>query len=353
MKKSLLFIITIISVINHSLFAQDSLQLKAPLKIGIKVTPPFVVEENGHFDGLSIRSWEMINDELGLEYEYVTFETLENLLSAVETGAVDMSINPITVTTQRMERMDFSQPYFISETVAAKKDDSNFLYFVKNILSWDFFKAIFLLVAVIFIFGFLVWLFERKHNKEEFGGKWKGLAQGFWWSAVTMTTVGYGDKSPKTLGGRIVGFIWMFAAIIMISSLTAGIASSLTYQSLQGTIQSLNDLENMKVSTISGSSADELLSQYNIKSKKVDFLSDAIKQVSEEQVDVIVYDKPILKYAIEESEMSRDILISDVSFKKDYYSYSFPKNSPLYSTIDTNLIALLKTTQWNTLIDDY
>lgn len=353
MKKIISLLVLILSITNFSVLAQDSLQLQAPLKIGIKVTPPFVVEENGRYNGLSIRSWEMINEDLGWDYEYVTFDTLEKLLKAVETGAVDMSINPITVTTQRMERMDFSQPYFISETVAAKKNDSNFLYFIKNILSWDFFKAIFLLVAIIFIFGFLVWLFERKHNKEEFGGKWKGLAQGFWWSAVTMTTVGYGDKSPRTLGGRIVGFIWMFAAIIMISSLTAGIASSLTYQSLQGTIQSLKDLENMNVVTIRGSSADELLSQYSIKSKKVDFLSDALEQISKDKSDVIVYDKPILKYAIEESDDKGDILISDVSFKKDYYSYSFPKDSPLYSTIDTNLIALLKTTQWNALIENY
>ncbi|GAA5039099.1 hypothetical protein GCM10011506_37840 [Marivirga lumbricoides] len=352
MKKALLFLLLI--TIGYSAFAtQDSLQIQSPIKIGIKVTPPFVTKQNGGYDGLSIRSWEMINEKLDLDYEYVTFETLEELLSAVESGSVDMSINPITVTTQRMERMDFSQPYFISETVAAKKNDSNFLYFINNILSWNFFKALFLLVAVIFLFGFLVWIFERKNNKEEFGGKWKGLAQGFWWSAVTMTTVGYGDKSPRTLGGRIVGFVWMFAAIIMISSLTAGIASSLTYQSLQGTIRNLNDLEKMKVVTIKGSSADELLSQYNIRSKKVDFLSDAIQQISEDKSGVIVYDRPILKYAIEESDNKEDILISDISFKKDYYSYSFPKNSPLYYTINTNLIAILKTTQWNSLVGDY
>ncbi|MGO2102628.1 MAG: ion channel [Psychroflexus halocasei] len=43
-----------------------------------------------------------------------------------------------------------------------------------------------------------------------------------------MTTVGYGDKSPLSLGGRIVGLIWMFMAVIILSSLTAGIASALT-----------------------------------------------------------------------------------------------------------------------------
>lgn len=42
----------------------------------------------------------------------------------------------------------------------------------------------------------------------------KGLGQAVWWAAVTMTTVGYGDKAPKTLGGRVVAVAWMLASIV-------------------------------------------------------------------------------------------------------------------------------------------
>lgn len=337
-----------------SVFAQDSVNTNnQTIKIGLKETPPFVVSENGKYSGLSIRSWEMINEKVGLDYEYVIFDTLDKLLKAIETGEVDMSINPVTVTTKRMERMDFSQPYFISETVAAKKSDSNFMYILQNVFSWNFMKAILILVGVILLFGVLVWFFERKKNEEEFGGVLKGISQGFWWSAVTMTTVGYGDKSPKTLGGRIVGFIWMFAAIILISSLTAGIASSLTFKSLQGAIQNINDLDKFKVVTVAQSSAEELLNQYNINSEKVNFLSDAVEMVSKNEADVIIYDKPILTYALEKSGDKDKILLSERSLKKDYYSYSFPKKSALYTLIDTNLVDLLKTTEWNTVIDKY
>ncbi len=354
MLKTLIYTLLISLLSNLSIFAQDSVSaISEPIKIGLKETPPFVVSNNGKYEGLSIQSWEMINEDTGLQYEYVAFETLEKLLDAIESCEVDMSINPVTVTTQRMERMDFSQPYFISETVVAKKNDSNFMYIIRNVLSWNFLKAILILVGVILLFGLLVWFFERKKNKEEFGGIWKGISQGFWWSAVTMTTVGYGDKSPQTLGGRIVGFIWMFTAIILISSLTAGIASSLTFKSLQGTVQSLNDLDKFKVVTVKQSSAEELLNQYNIKCKKVDFLGDAIKMVEEDKADVIIYDKPILNYALDQFEQSTDILISEKSFKMDYYSYSFPKNSPLYTSIDTKLVDLLKTTEWNAVIEKY
>jgi polar amino acid transport system substrate-binding protein len=257
------FSLVLIGLINFQLYAQvqDSLITTKTIKIGLKDAPPFVMQnDRGEYEGISLESWNMVNEQLQVHFEYEYYETLEGLLQAVEDGDVDMSINPVTVTKHRMQQMDFSQPYFISETTVAKKKESSIMNFLNNIISWQFFSAIALLVSVILIFGFLIWLFERKRNHEEFGGTLKGIGQGFWWSAVTMTTVGYGDKAPKTLGGRVIGFIWMFLAIILISSLTAGIASSLTVQSMHNTVKNVNDLNKFEVTTISKSSADEFYS---------------------------------------------------------------------------------------------
>ena len=95
----------------------------------------------------------------------------------------------------------------------------------------NFVRALGALVFVIFIFGMLMWMFEKRDNKQEFDKGLKGIWEGFWWSAVTMTTVGYGDKAPLSFGGRVIALVWMFAAIIIISGFTASIASSLTLES--------------------------------------------------------------------------------------------------------------------------
>ncbi|OYD08175.1 hypothetical protein CHM34_08710 [Paludifilum halophilum] len=50
-----------------------------------------------------------------------------------------------------------------------------------------------------------------------------------WWAIVTTTTVGYGDISPVTLGGRLIAVVLMFTGIGLIGSITASIAGHFTY----------------------------------------------------------------------------------------------------------------------------
>ena len=323
------------------------------LIIGVTETPPFVIIEDDEYSGLSITSWVLVNETLEMDYEYKVYPSLVSLLQAVENNEVDLSINPVTVTNPRMKRLEFSQPYFISYTGIAKKSETMIWSYLANMFSWNFISAILILLSVILLFGFLVWLFERKKNKEEFGGGLKGVFQGFWWSAVTMTTVGYGDKSPKTLGGRLIGLIWMFMAIIMISSLTAGIASSLTVQNISDEITSVQDLQNFEVITVAGSSAQELLDQYNIRSEKVINEREGIQKITEKKSALFVYDQPILKYEIDRKNLNDELEVLQQTLKRDYYSYSFPKGSDIVEKINPILIATLKTMEWNNLIKDY
>ncbi|AVR47481.1 ligand-gated ion channel family protein [Christiangramia fulva] len=352
LSKKLLFLFLFTFILN-GLSAQDSLKIPSKLIIGVTETPPFIQKTPEGYTGLSIDSWKLVNEQLNFDYEFRQYRDLATLLNAIETGEVDLSVNPITVTDNRMKKMSFSQPYFISHTSVLKKKESRILAQLANLFSWDFVSVILLLILVIFIFGFLVWLFERKSNEEEFGSDLKGIMQGFWWSAVTMTTVGYGDKSPRTFGGRVIGFIWMFMAVIIISSFTAGIASSLTVKSINDEINQIQDLERFNVTTVNSSSSQELLDLYDIDASLVTNGEEGVEAILNGRASLFVYDEPILRYEIQRKELSDDLEILAKSLKKDYYSYAFPKNSPLLKIIDPVLVRSLKTMKWNTLTKDY
>lgn len=54
-----------------------------------------------------------------------------------------------------------------------------------------------------------------------------------WWAVVTITTVGYGDEFPVTMGGRITAAFVMFAGIGIIGALASILASILVPQPTQ------------------------------------------------------------------------------------------------------------------------
>ena len=51
------------------------------------------------------------------------------------------------------------------------------------------------------------------------------LLDGLWWTVVTLTTVGYGDLSPATTGGRVTAVVLMVTSIGVLSFITANIAA--------------------------------------------------------------------------------------------------------------------------------
>lgn len=326
------------------------------VKVGIKTSEPFIIEskQEGEYEGLSIYLWENVASDLNVKYEYVVYSDLASLIDAVEKNEVDISINPLTVTPDRLVKMEFTQPFFITNlAIAVKKEQKGpLMLLLSNVFSWKFWTALSLLALVILIFGFLAWIFERKHNEAEFSRDAKGLWDSFWWSAVTMTTVGYGDKSPKTIGGRIVGLIWMFTAIIIISGFTASIASSLTVGQLSLDISNLDDLKDAKVVTIVGSTSHDYLESKRIPSSRIATANEAIALVASGEVDAFVYDEPLLRYKISEQKLQDQVIVAPAKFLTQYYAYALPSGNAR-KPLNLAIIKRIETLEWKTELAEY
>lgn len=336
------------------LTAQDTLQQE--LVIGVKETPPFVIQhKDGSYSGLSVDLWNSIVSELDVPFRYKNME-LPELLAGLENDEIDVSINPLTVTSSRVRAFNFTQPFFITTlAIATQKKDTNAIWaFVKNMFSPAFLNVIMLLFVVILAFGLLAWLFERRVNPDEFEPGWKGLWSGIWWSAVTMTTVGYGDKSPKSIGGRIVGLVWMFTAIVIISGFTASIASSLTVDKLNTDISGPDDLKEYHVITVKGSTSEKYLGRKGIEFTSFDDPVKALQLLADGKADALVYDAPVLRYLTVREELEEEVVVLPHQFNTQYYGLSVSKKqNQLLESINPLLLKTIEDVKWKATLNDY
>jgi voltage-gated potassium channel len=70
----------------------------------------------------------------------------------------------------------------------------------------------------------LIYLFERDVQPDAFGS----IPESMWWAMATLTTVGYGDVTPMTVGGKVLGGIVMMTGIGLFVLWTGIISSSFT-----------------------------------------------------------------------------------------------------------------------------
>jgi len=63
--------------------------------------------------------------------------------------------------------------------------------------------------------------FERTGQPEQFGS----IPAALWWAVVTLTTTGYGDVVPHTVGGKMIGSVVMVSGILVLALMTGILAT--------------------------------------------------------------------------------------------------------------------------------
>lgn len=83
------------------------------------------------------------------------------------------------------------------------------------------FVAVYVTTMIVVFGAYFVWQFERGNP----GANIRTYGESLWWAIVTITTVGYGDYVPVTVGGRIVATVVLLNGIAAIAVLTGIVVS--------------------------------------------------------------------------------------------------------------------------------
>jgi ABC-type amino acid transport substrate-binding protein len=327
-----------------------------PLLVGVTEGPPYAIKKpDGSWVGLGVDLWRVIAAELDLEYELREYPSLESLVRAVEAGEVDATPT-LAASMQKEVALDLSHSYYASGSaiaVAARLAEPRWLALLEKLVSWAFLRVIGALVLVWLTAGAIVWLFERGDSRQMFGGgALKGLGNGIWWAAVTMTTVGYGDKAPRTLGGRTVAMVWMLASIILISSFTAAITTSLTVDELGGRIRGLRDLPRVRVGAVTASEALRFLDEQGIRARRFATAEDGLLAIVDDEIDALVFDEMVLRYRVR-GEFPEQLRVLPSTFDRYHMKFALPAGSSLREPLNRALLKAVEEGEWSRLEERY
>ena len=350
------FLLFLCSLLNAQDFKTDTLA-KEILKVGFTTAPPFIIQNGGQFEGINIWLWEEVAKDLDLDYELIRMD-FSDMLDSLKEGKIDISINPLTITSERSKNMEFTHSFFASNaTIAIAKSSSlqRLTQFMTSFFNLNFLKGLLLLFFIILLFGLTAWNFERHSNPEHFRNNIRGIWDGFWWAAVTLTTVGYGDKSPKTRKGKFTALILMFSGLLFISGLTASIASSLTVDKLSTNLESFNEFKELPVGSIKNSSTHEFLKAHFFKNiSEFSGVSEGLDHLHNKKIDAFLYDEPILKYRIKEDSVDNRIQLLPMKFDLQFYAFGLASNQDsLEQAISQKILEIIETREWQIILSEF
>ncbi|MDF5720821.1 MAG: transporter substrate-binding domain-containing protein [Rhizonema sp. PD37] len=314
-----------------------------PLHVATGLAAPFVIEENGHKTGFSIELWRSISKEMNVKSELMMNPTTQDLLSSIKSGKADVGIGNISITAERDQDFDFSQPMFESGLQILVRSQPSGMRSVFDLLAVIFSPTLMQLIgvvlAIILVPAHLVWFFERRRA----GGiiptpsYFPGIFKAYWWAAETLAT--QADEMPRSVAGRIIAVVWMFTAVVFIAYFTATVTTSLTVEQLQGNIKGPNDLVGKRVATVKSSTSANYLHQQNVEVVEFNKLTQASESLVQGQVDAVVFDAPVLLYYASHEGKGKVKVIGAI-FRKENYGVVFPANSPYRKPVNKALLTI-------------
>jgi polar amino acid transport system substrate-binding protein len=347
----ILWVLTGLELTSPSFASEPQQNQEQPIRIATKVIEPFVIKDQDRLTGFSIDLWEEITLLTGIPYEFMEVETVADQLDAVLNGDADAAIAAISMTPAREEELDFTYPYYLAglQIMTTGKPQSALASLLSFLFSSRFVIGLATLMLIMIVVGHIVWLAERNNNPD-FPDKYlKGIWEGLWWAAATVTTVGYGDNTVKDKWGRLVGLFWMFAGLFLIANFTAFVTAEVTITRLETSISGIEDLRGKSVVTVSDTTSAEFLREQRIPYRGVETIETAYALLESDRAEAIVYDAPVLQYyAATSGNQSLELVGSP--FKTEYYGIALPPESPNEEIINKALLEIRENGTYEELI---
>ena len=323
-----------------------------PLTVAVYDAPPFAERTaDGTWDGLGVELAQEVGQKLGRGVRFVEAPA-DSGVAAVSSGRADLALAPMTAAGERA--VDYTAPFYSARLGVTRPMRSRIAEVAATFFSGLFFKIAAGLALLLLLVGAAVWALERHANEDEFrtnarGGIWDG----FWWAGVTMTTIGYGDKAPKTVPGRALALLWMLVSMAVTAVLTAALVSALGFRqsgSGSGGVRIPEDLQGERVGTVAGSAAAAVLREARVDAQPYPDAQAGLRAVRDDSLDMFVGSAPALRKA-RSSSFNVQIQSTDVEFER--WAFAVSPGSPLRETVSQAILDRVHSADWPSTVHRY
>jgi polar amino acid transport system substrate-binding protein len=329
---------------------------EAPLRVAVYDAPPYGhVEPDGSIDGVSVDLWRRAAEVLRRDYRLIPVAQMQAILEGLERKDYDAALGAITITPERLARVDFSYPAHRSGVAVAVRQDTGPMAALASYgaVLGELAPLIALTFALLIGMGVAMWVAERPMRPHSHESAVDTLRDGVYWAVVTMTTVGYGDKTPKTTAGRIIAIVWMLASVALISILSTSIVSRMTADRVVGGLRLTEaDLAGKRLAAVAHSSGAEYLDERHLRYAPFDDLETALTALDRGQADAVVNSVGSLQYLVGARFKDR-IRAPQGVLEPAYMAIALPPGSPLKKSLDEALVGITASQEWRQIEEGY
>ena len=328
------------------------------LTVAARTLPPFVIYENHAYSGFEVELVRLLGASLGMDVEIHAVDTVAKQIDDIARGAARLGLGGVAITESREEVVDFSLPVLDSGlTILTTAEDSRgvddrIVSFFDAVVSSDLPWLLVVFGVAVLVCAHMIWWLER-HSNPDFAVPYRrGIWDSFYWSVVTMSTVGYGDKVARGTRGRMLALVWIALGTLVFASFTAAIASSLAVSELRSGISGPSDLRGRRVATVAHSAAETYLPTIGVGPVLVDRIDEAYLLLGDE-VDAVVFDAPVLQFHAAR-EGAGEVATVDTDFQRVQYGLMLSEDdAELRERINIALLNLIESGVYGRLHDGW
>lgn len=339
----LLLVMLLVATSVGAAYAQtpDSAEAGSPtLRVGLYVSPPFVMEAEDGYTGMAIELWEGMADDLGLTYRYEVFPTFTGLVSATETSSIDVAVTNLTITRDRAERIEFTHPWFDAGLRIMVHDEAgaSFSSVIQGLSTSGHLRAYAWIGGVIVLATLILTLFDRRFDKNFPKGWRDGVAESFY-SVMSVATSGRSPSRKNLFGwvGRIWQALWLVCGVAVLAYVTSSVTSVMTTLALTSDINEVEDLPGKSVAAFEGSVGEGYAQMQGLRPRAFANVDRAVDALIAGRVDAIIADAPVLEYHAH-THPEQPVSVVGAIFEPDKYGFGLPDNSPLVRPLTIALI---------------